>query len=136
MQSAADPLKPMRELLPQFGRFIGVGMASAVGHYGLLIALVQGLGVEPVRASAAGALLGALINYALNYRYTFSSRKRHRESLSKFALVAAVGLALNCAFMWLGVELLQVHYLISQLATTVLVMLWSFGANRCWTFKG
>ena len=134
-QSAADRRHALRELLRQFGRFIGVGMASAIGHYGLLIALVQGLGVEPVRASAAGALLGAWINYALNYRYTFRSRKRHRESLSKFALVAVVGLALNTAFMWLGVERLQVHYLISQLATTALVMLWSFGANRCWTFE-
>jgi len=121
-------------LLRQFIRFTGVGFVSAIGHYGLLIALVQGLGVEPVRASVAGALLGAWINYALNYRYTFRSNKRHRESVTKFAIVATVGLLLNTFFMWLGVDVLRVHYLLSQVITTGLVLLWSFGANRYWTF--
>ena len=125
----------MLELLQQFVRFTGVGFVSAIGHYGLLIALVQGLGVEPVRASVAGALLGAWINYALNYRYTFRSNKRHRESVTRFAVVAAVGLLLNTFFMWLGVDVIRAHYLLSQVATTALVLLWSFGANRCWTFR-
>ena len=125
---------PLLRLLRQFIRFTGVGFVSAIGHYGLLIALVQGLGVEPVRASVAGALLGAWINYALNYRYTFRSNKRHRESVTKFAIVATVGLLLNTFFMWLGVDVLRVHYLLSQVITTGLVLLWSFGANRYWTF--
>ena len=124
----------MRTVLKQFSRFTGVGMVSAIGHYGLLIALVQGLAVEPVRASVAGALLGAWINYALNYRYTFRSRQRHRDSLVKFAVVAALGLLLNTLLMWLGVAVLRVHYLISQLCSTGLVLLWSFSANRIWTF--
>jgi len=125
----------MLELLRQFVRFTGVGFVSAIGHYGLLIALVQGLDVEPVRASVAGALLGAWINYSLNYRYTFRSSKLHRESVTKFAVVATVGLLLNTAFMWLGVDVLRAHYLLSQVVTTALVLLWSFGANRYWTFR-
>jgi len=125
----------MLELLRQFTRFTGVGFISAAGHYGLLITLVQGMGVEPVRASVAGALLGAWINYVMNYRYTFRSRQRHRESVAKFAVVAAVGLLLNTFFMWLGVDVLNAHYLLSQVVTTVLVLFWSFGANRYWTFR-
>lgn len=125
----------MLELLHQFVRFTGVGFVSAIGHYGLLIALVQGAGMEPVRASVAGALLGAWINYALNYRYTFRSTQRHRQSVAKFAAVAAVGLALNTLFMWLGVTVVHIHYLLSQVLTTGLVLLWSFGANRYWTFR-
>lgn len=125
----------MLDLLRQFTRFTGVGFVSAIGHYGLLVALVQGAGVEPVRASVAGALLGAWINYTLNYRYTFRSSKRHRDSVGKFAVVATVGLLLNTFFMWLGVDVLHAHYLLSQIATTGLVLLWSFGANRQWTFR-
>lgn len=125
----------MIELLQQFIRFVGVGCCSAVGHYGLLILLVQALHADPVVASAAGALLGAWINYTLNYRYTFRSTKRHRDSVTKFAVVAMVGLLLNTLFMWLCVELLRMHYLLGQIVTTGLVMLWSFGANRSWTFR-
>jgi putative flippase GtrA len=122
-------------LIRQFVGFTGVGFASAVGHYGLLIALVQLAGVPPVPASAAGALLGALINYTLNYHFTFRSSKRHREATWKFAVVAAVGLALNTLLMWIGTVQIGAHYLLSQIVTTGLVLLWSFAGNRFWTFQ-
>ncbi len=122
-------------LFGQFVRFFGVGCVSAIGHYGLLILLVQVAGVAPVPASAAGALLGAWINYTLNYRFTFRSTRRHAESVSRFAVVALVGLLLNSLFMWIGADLLGIHYLLAQVLTTGLVMLWSFGANRFWTFR-
>lgn len=121
-------------LLRQFIHFAGVGSVSAIGHYGLLIALVQGMAVAPVPASAAGALLGAGINYSLNYRYTFRSSRRHRDAVIKFAVVASVGLMLNTFFMWLGVERLGLHYLLGQIVTTGLVLIWSFLGNRYWTF--
>lgn len=124
----------MIELLRQFTQFIGVGCMSAIGHYGLMIILVQAFAVGEVKASAAGAVLGALINYALNYRFTFRSNKRHRESLAKFAVVATIGLGWNTLFMWIGVVQLGINYVVSQLITTGLVMIWSFAANRYWTF--
>ena len=122
-------------LFRQFVNFTGVGFVSAIGHYGLLIALVQIAGVPAVPASAAGALLGAGINYSLNYRFTFRSSKRHREAVLKFAAVATVGLVLNTVFMWIGTELIGTHYLLSQIVTTGLVLIWSFAGNRYWTFQ-
>ncbi|MGE5385368.1 MAG: GtrA family protein [Betaproteobacteria bacterium] len=122
------------EILRQFSRFTGVGCMSAIGHYGLLIFLVQLFGVDAVYASAAGALLGAVINYSLNYRLTFRSTQRHRDSIWKFAVVALIGLVLNTFFMWVAVDLLGIHYLVSQVVTTGLVLIWSFVANRLWTF--
>lgn len=120
--------------LRQFAKFLIVGCGSAIGHYGLLIALVQVAGVAPVPASVAGALLGAVINYVLNYHFTFRSEKQHRVALIKFACVALVGLSLNTLFMWIGIELLHLHYLVSQILTTGLVVIWSFSGNRFWTF--
>lgn len=125
----------MAALVRQFINFTGVGFVSAIGHYGLLIALVQLAGVAAVPASAAGALLGAWINYTLNYHFTFRSGKRHREAVVKFAVVATVGLVLNTLFMWVGVDLLGAHYLLSQVVTTGLVLIWSFAGNRFWTFQ-
>ena len=125
----------MAELVRQFIRFIGAGLTSAIGHYGLLIFLTQVVGIDAVAASAAGATLGACINYAMNYRFTFRSTKQHRESVTKFSLVASVGLVLNTFFMWIGVHLLDANYLLSQIVTTGLVLIWSFIGNRYWTFS-
>ena len=123
-----------RPLIDQFAKFTGVGFVSAIGHYGVLISLVQFAAVPPVLASAAGALLGAWINYSLNYRYTFRSTRQHRESVLRFGVVAGIGQALNTLFMWLGVEVFGIHYLLSQIITTGLVLIWSFAGNRYWTF--
>ncbi len=121
-------------LVRQFINFTGVGFISAIGHYGLLITLVQIASVPAVPASAAGALLGALINYTLNYHFTFRSSKRHREAVVKFAAIAVIGLLLNTGFMWVGVELIGAHYLLSQIVTTGLVAIWNFSGHRYWTF--
>jgi putative flippase GtrA len=125
----------MLALLRQFMRFSGVGAVSAIGHYGLMIVLVQSFQVGAVAASIAGSLLGAVINYCLNYRFTFHSNKRHRESVTKFAAVALTSVLVNSIFMWVGVDLMEAPYLLSQLVTTVLLLLWSFSANRLWTFR-
>lgn len=124
----------MLAVLRQFAHFSGVGCISAIGHFGLLIALVQGMHVMPVAASAAGALLGAGINYSLNYRYTFHCNQRHSETMLKFAVVATAGLLLNTLLMWLCIVQLGLHYLIGQIITTGLVLIWSFLGNRYWSF--
>lgn len=124
----------MLDYLRQIIRFAGAGLMSAVGHFGLLILLVQGFALAAVPASAAGAVFGAGINYFLNYRYTFRSSKQHREAIRKFAVVALVGLLLNTLLMWLFVDLLGIFYLLAQLLTTGLVFVWSFAASRYWTF--
>jgi putative flippase GtrA len=123
------------KLLQRFARFTAVGMVSAIAHYGLLIALVQALNIDPVVASVPAALLGALINYSLNYGYTFHSTKLHRESATKFSIVATIGVLLNTLFMWIGVDIAHVHYLLTQIVATGFVLVWSFSANHWWTFR-
>ena len=73
----------------------GPGRSAPALHYAVLIALVQLARADPVAASTAGAVCGALVNYALNHRFTFASGKSHATALPRFALVAVAGIALN-----------------------------------------
>jgi putative flippase GtrA len=120
----------------QFSAFVGVGLVAAVAHYGALVALVEGFAVGPVAATLAGYVLGGVVSYVLNRRYAFRSDRPHREATWRFALVAGVGFVLTGLFMALCNGRWGIPYLPAQVLTTGVVLVWSFVANRIWTFSG
>lgn len=131
---AGSPRSGWRLLATQFLTFAAVGVMGFIAHYGTLVALVEGFGVHPVLGSALGFTAGGLVNYAMNYRFTFRSQRRHVEAMPRFFTIAGLGLVLNTALMALLVEHLAVPYLPAQVLVTGLLLLWHFGANRLWTF--
>ncbi len=122
------------KLSQQFVIFAGLGAIGTAGHYATLILLVQVTHTNPVFASTIGFITGAFINYILNYRITFNSNKRHRETLTKFLIVAGLSAVINTAIMSAGINMLNVHYLIIQVIATSFVLTLNFTANRYWTF--
>lgn len=127
-------LLPYRTLSLTFGKFLMAGAAGAIVQYATLVAVVQLIGRYPVAGSAAGYLLGALVNYLLNYHLTFQSDRPHSQAISRFSAVVAVGLSLNSIFMAIFVHWLNIQYLVSQVLTTGLVLLWNFLAHAHWSF--
>ncbi len=124
----------LERLARQFAAFFGVGLAAAIVHYGLLVALVEGHWASPVPATLAGYIAGGLVSYALNRTHTYRSSRPHREATWRFALVALVGFLLTWLFMHIFILWLGAPYIPAQLVTTGIVMLWSFLAHRAWTF--
>lgn len=120
----------------QFARFAACGAVGTLAHYLLLVLLVQGWGNPPVAASSAGFVLGAAVNYLLNYRYTFHSTQPHRETMWKFFVAALIGALINAALMSILIHNVNLHYLVSQVTATGIVLVWNFMANRIWTFRG
>lgn len=118
----------------QFSAFVAVGLVAAVVHYGLLVGLVEGLGWAAVPATLAGYVAGGIVSYLLNRRHTYVSDRPHEEAGWRFAVVAGVGFGLTALFMHLFVDRLGAPYLPAQLVTTGIVLVWSFVANRLWTF--
>ncbi len=124
-----------RALGRQFSAFFGVGIAAAIVHYGLLISLVEGYRMEPVRATLVGYVGGGIVSYLLNRSHTYASARPHREAGWRFALVALVGFGLTWAFMALLVRAFGIPYLPAQVVTTGIVLVWSFVAHKLWTFR-
>ena len=137
-----DNLKTLDSLIANWldlGRqlmlFTLVGAFGTLAHYALLVILVELLDINAVSASMGGAFLGATINYILNYRFTFNSRADHRIAFPKFLTIAAVGFSINALLMWVAVNLTNLHYIVGQVGTTLVVLLWNFAGNRYWTFE-
>ena len=124
----------MPQILRQFGAFFGVGIAAAIVHYGILIALVEAGGFPPVPATLAGYVAGGLVSYALNRRLTYGSTRPHAEAGWRFAVVAAAGFVLTGIFMHAFTAWFDLPYLPAQVVTTGIVLFWSFIAHKLWTF--
>ncbi|MDO9440948.1 MAG: GtrA family protein [Beijerinckiaceae bacterium] len=121
-------------LTRQMSAFVLVGLFSAAAHYGALVGLVELFGWRPVQATLVGYLCGGLTSYVLNRRHTFESDRTHGEAGWRFALVAVVGFCLTWALMAYLIESADLPYLPAQILTTCVVLIWSFIANKVWTF--
>lgn len=118
----------------RFTKFALVGLVATGIQYLLLIILVDWAKADPVRASSAGFIASAFLNYGLNYHYTFRSIQRHGPTLMKFMTLASVGLLLNAVIMH-SVQMIGPHYLVAQICASAGVLLWNFGGNSLWTFR-
>jgi len=118
----------------QIFRYALVGLTATITTYVTLIAGVEIFGTDAVTASVVGYALGVLVNYWLNYNYTFASSKKHVFVLPRFLLVTAIGMLINASIMYAGVHWIQLNYLLAQLIAVLIVMTWSFSANRFWAF--
>lgn len=125
----------MASLIRQVTSYVGVGLVSTSLHYAVLIVLVQVFGVHPVGAALCGYLCGGLVSYNLNRRHTFASARPHDEAIWRFVAVAGVGFVFTFLLMRQMVDLWHAPYLPAQVVTTGAVMVWTFAANRLWTFR-
>lgn len=120
----------------QFLRYGLVGVAASIGHYGTLIALVETRTAGAVAAALAGFIVGGVISYVLNRRFTFASERSHKGAVPRFTIIAAVAFLMTGALMHAFTTWWGIHYIVAQLVTTGIVLVWTFFANRFWTFGG
>lgn len=125
----------MHYLFRQFSSFVAVGVIATGVHYALLIGLVEIAGISAVTAALIGYGAGGTVSYWLSRRHVFRSDLSHQAAVSRFALVVVVGFGLTFLFMSLLVSWAGIPYLPAQVATTGIVMFWSFAAHRIWTFS-
>jgi putative flippase GtrA len=118
----------------QFVDFAAVGAVGTAAHFATLILLVQSVGWPPALATAPGFLVGAAVNYSLNYHLTFQSRARHAAAMPRFLAIALASMLLNVATVWALVHWHSAHYLLGQVVATTLVLVLNFVANRALTF--
>lgn len=115
--------------------FAALGAVGTGAQYAVLVGLVSGLGVGPVTGSTAGFLAGALTNYTLNRTIAFRSSKPHSETAPKFFAIAGIGLVLNAMLMGLLTHQVGLPYLLAQIVSTVILVVWHYAANALWTFR-
>lgn len=128
----------MKKLFAQFMKFGVVGAIAFVIDYGLLALLTELFGVNYLISATVSFTVSVAFNYAASMRYVFT----HKEGMSRrrefviFVVLSVVGLLINNACMWAGVELLGVHYLLTKIVATAVVMVWNFVTRKIFLDAG
>jgi len=125
----------MSNVIKRFIGFAGTGAIATGIQYLILIVLRELFGLPAVLSSSVGYGIAAIANYLMKYHWVFGSGEHHQVAGPKYAVVSLTGLALNTLFMYLGTEVLSIHYLIAQVISTLLVLIWNFSINSVWTFR-
>ena len=122
----------MKKLLAQFAKFGIVGCIAFVIDYGVLIVLTELFGINYLISATISFSLSVTFNYFASMRYVFT----HKEGMSRrreyiiFVSLSIIGLLINDGCLWVGVELLNAHYLLVKLLATLIVAFWNFATRK------
>ncbi len=128
------PLRRYSRQTRQLLAYVFAGGLTAVAHYGVLVGLVELARVDPVPATLAGFVVGAVVSYALNRWMTFEATRSHVQASWRFGLIAIGGFGLTWMLMHLFVTRLSLPYLPMQFVTTGFVMVFSFLGHKFFSF--
>ena len=135
----------MKNLIAQFMKFGVVGVIAFFIDYGLLAFCTEILPfcteilhINYLVSATIGFTVSVVFNYLASMRYVFT----HKEDMSRrrefiiFVILSIIGLIINNACMWAGVELLGWHYLIVKIGATAIVMVWNFVTRKIFLDAG
>jgi putative flippase GtrA len=117
-------------------RYFVVGGVAACVDIGLFTLFARQLGLPYQPVGAATFILATLVNYVLSIRYVFHSGRNfgRRWEIAMIYAVSAVGLLLNGAILWVGVEVVRLDLLLAKLGATGSVFFWNYLARRFLVF--
>ena len=121
-------MEKMIKLLKQIISFGLVGGICFVIDYVLMLIFVEIFNTNYLVACALAFSISTVVNYLLSMRYVFIAINKMSKKLEFFYFVfmAIIGLILTEMFMAIFVEKIHVHYALSKIIVTAIVMIYNF----------
>ncbi len=122
----------MKKLIEQLFKFGIVGVICFFIDYGVLILLTEVFDINYLLSAGISFSVSVIVNYILSLTYVFETDKDNNriKEFVIFVALSVVGLGINQILMWLGVEKLNIHYLISKIGATAVVMVYNFVSRK------
>lgn len=120
----------------QIGKFLLTGGLSTGAQYLTIAGIISSLTLPASVASGLGYIVGSVVNYTLNYVYTFSSSVAHQKALVRFYSMVVIGWAINTGLVLVLVDISQLSMWPAQVFSTLCVLVWNFLVSKFFVFKG
>lgn len=116
----------------QFFRYLFVGGIAAVVNIGMLYVFTDVCHLHYILSNIFAFTLGLIVNYILSKKFVFQdnvSINKAKEFLI-YAVIGVIGLGLDTLLIWLFTDVGSIYYMISKLISTLIVLIWNFGARK------
>lgn len=126
----------MNKLINQILKFGVVGGIAFLIDYSLLYICTDIFHIHYLISAVIGFTVSVIFNYILSVKWVFDvKQKQGPKEVTIFIILSIVGLIINQICMWLGVDILDIHYMIVKLFATFIVMVYNFVSRKIFVEK-
>ena len=121
----------MKKIIIQLIKFGIVGIVATIIDVGVLMLLKEIMRVPVLPASAVSFAVSVTANYILSMMFVFKGNQESRlKEFVIFVILSLGGLLLNQIIMWVGTEIVVIHYLVVKGCATLLVPIYNFVTRK------
>ena len=116
--------------------FVAVGCSAAAVHFGVVVMLVEWLGLPPLLANVGGWLVAFIVSFCGQWLLTFrGSGAPWRQALRRFFLISLGGFGTNEAAYALLLHFSALPYDVSLALVLVAVAFITYLLSSRWAFR-
>ena len=129
-------LKKYDKLIKQMLKFGIVGGLAFLIDYGVFSLLNQIFGIHYLISSVISFSVSVIFNYIMSIKWVFDVNKNQTtKDFAVFMILSIIGLLLNSFIMYISVDLINIHELISKIIATFIVMIYNFITRKIFIEK-
>ncbi len=118
-----------------FIKFNVIGVINTIFGYSIVFGTMYFLNFDAKVSNALGYILGVLLSYYLNRKYTFKSEAKVKDEIFKFFGVFVVAYILNFLTLIISIEYFNINEYIAQIISAVIYTLTFFILSKFFVFK-
>ena len=124
------------KLFKQLFRFGVVGGLAFLIDAGLLYILTEFCHIHYLISSVISFTVSLAFNYILSIIWVFDVKKKQTyKDVILFVVLSVIGLGINQLVMFLGVDLLHIYYMLCEVISTIIVMIYNFITRKIFIEK-
>lgn len=120
------------KLLVQIFRFGIVGVVATIIDFVFLYLFKEVCNFNVVVANTLSFVISVLYNYfaSLTFVFDVNEEKSKSRNFIIFIICSVIGLGINDLIVWIITDILSIHYMISKVVATIVVMVFNFVTRK------
>lgn len=122
----------------QFFRYVFVGGVATVVDWGVLFVLTDLCKLYHLISAIVSFIAGLMVNFVLSKLLVFNANEARVNKVFEllgYAVIGVVGLGITELIMYLFSDLAHLHYMLSKMIATAVVLIWNYLARKFILYK-